>query len=163
MKDPNCTRRLSTYHLKYIHTSGGTSSLVVMGGDFRQTNSVLITNTWLSDGTSPMTGRNFISAVHIKYNCLYNKSCAFHGRDVDQHCSRGSNLPETLNHISKQCFSTLGLRIKRHDALSNYVKRSLTQRGYSVHSEPIFKVNNTKLKPDLVSYSPYRNRCIGDQ
>lgn len=42
----------------------------------------------------------------------------------------------------------------RHDAISNYVARSLEQLGYSVHKEPCFKSrNDAPLKPDLVAYA----------
>lgn len=63
------------------------------------------------------------------------------------------HLPETLNHISQQCYSTHGLRIQRHEALFKYVSRSFEQRGYSVRSGAVFKVNNVKLKPDIIAYS----------
>lgn len=118
--------------------------LVYCCDGLRQANSVLITNTWLSDGTSLLSGRDFISAIYIRYNCLYHKSRASRRRDVYLRCSRGWHLTETHNHISQKCFSTYGLRIKRYDALCNYVRRYLEQKGHSVHSELIFNVNYMK-------------------
>lgn len=36
----------------------------------------------------------------------------------------------------------------------NYLSRSLSQRGYSVHKEPVHEVEAGVFKPDLVTYSP---------
>lgn len=83
-----------------------------------------------------------MSAMHVRYNYLFSKFHVARGRDADRLCSRGCRVPETLNHMSQQCYATHGLQIKRHDALSNYFARLLEQRGYTVHHEP-FKVNDT--------------------
>lgn len=73
-------------------------------------------------------------------------------RPLDKLCSRGCGDPATLNHISQECHATRGMRIQIHDAISNYLCRSLEQCGYSVHHEPIFNVpNGRKLKLDLVA------------
>lgn len=54
------------------------------------------TNSWLSDGTGLLTGRDFISAIHAKYNVLYCKSRATRGRTAYKNCSAGCRVSETL-------------------------------------------------------------------
>lgn len=71
---------------------------------------------------------------------------------------------ETLNHISQQCFYMHGLRILRHNTISKYLARSLSQKGYTVHKELIFKLpNRAKLKPDLIAYKLHHTLVIGSQ
>ena len=71
-------------------------------------------------------------------------------------CQRCNNGPETLNHILQVCPSTHLSRIKRHDNVKNYLIRSLSQKGFSVHNEPKFNTSSGLLKPDIVAYSPSR-------
>lgn len=92
------------------------------GSGLRKSSVVPVTNSWFSDGSSVMSGGDFITAVHIRYNCLYNKYCATRGRNADKHCSHGCHMPETLNHISQQCCATYRLRIKRRDAIFKYLR-----------------------------------------
>lgn len=62
--------------------------------------------------------------------------------------------PETLNHVVQQCYSTHGMRIHRHDTLTNYLARSLVQKGFTVHREQLFQLPScAKLKPDTMAYS----------
>lgn len=75
----------------------------------------------------------------------------------------GCNASEILKHISRSCYATHGLRIIRYNALRGYFARSLEQRGYSVHHEAIFKVNNKKFKADLEAYSSDRIPVIDAQ
>ncbi|KAG8175853.1 hypothetical protein JTE90_013403 [Oedothorax gibbosus] len=42
--------------------------------------------------------------------------------------------------------------MKRHNGLSNYLKRGCEQRGNTVNAEPLFEGPNGALKPDLVVY-----------
>lgn len=86
----------------------------------QQCSAVPTASAWLHNGTSIFFGKDFVSAVHVCYNCLFCKSRAARGHDTEKFCSRGCRVTETLNHISQQCCAPHGLRIKRHDALSNY-------------------------------------------
>lgn len=110
-------------------------------------------SAWISDGTSMMTGANFVAAVNLRLNTLYNRSRATRGWDQPHTCSRGCECPETLNHILQQCYSTNSQRIKRHDNLVKYLGRSASQRGYTTHIEPRFDTTQGVLKPDLVLYN----------
>ncbi|GBN01335.1 Retrovirus-related Pol polyprotein from type-2 retrotransposable element R2DM [Araneus ventricosus] len=66
-------------------------------------------------------------------------------------CRAGCNRKETLNHISQGCPLTHQRRIARHNAVSNYIKRGLENRGYTVFDEPIYKTSVGNRKPDLVA------------
>ncbi|GBN58405.1 Retrovirus-related Pol polyprotein from type-2 retrotransposable element R2DM [Araneus ventricosus] len=65
-------------------------------------------------------------------------------------CRAGCNRNETLNHISQGCPRTHQRRIARHNAVSNYIKHGLENRGYIVFDELIYKTNVGNRKPDLV-------------
>lgn len=51
----------------------------------------------------------------------------------------------------QRCYRTHGWQIKGHDAIASYIGRKLKQKGFVVFKEPIFKVKNEKLKPDIVA------------
>lgn len=94
-----------------------------------------------------MSGREYIVAMHVRYNCLYSKSRAARGRDTEKFCSRDCRVSETLSSVFRHRI------IKHRNALSNYLARSLEQRGHSVHREPLFRApNGRRLKTDLVTY-----------
>lgn len=47
----------------------------------------------------------------------------------------------------------LGLCIRRRNDVTNYLARSLGQRGFTLHKEQVFKMaNDSKLKPNLELY-----------
>lgn len=111
-------------------------------------------HNWVSDGSIFMRAAEYVVAIQARYNYLFCLSRRTTGRSGNNLCSRGCAQPETLNHIVQACYTTHGLRIRRHDDLANYVKHSLTQKGLAVHSEPRFDVpGGTFMKPDLVAYS----------
>lgn len=51
----------------------------------------------------------------------------------------------------------------RHNAITNYVARSLDQKGFSVVKEKTFTTTNGKLKPDIVAFSPDMTLVIDTQ
>ena len=58
---------------------------------------------------------------------------------------------ETPNHCIQHCLRTHAARVKRHNAIVSYVRRSLEQRGFEATFEPIYKLGSGVLKPDLVA------------
>lgn len=56
-------------------------------------------HSWLLDGSRLLSGREYITAIHMRYNTLFNRSRVTRGRNTQHQCSRGCNMPETLNHI----------------------------------------------------------------
>lgn len=124
------------------------------GAGLRNASKCPSAHNWVSDGTAFLSGRDYIKSIHLRYGCLFNKARCARGRsDKCKECRRGCERPETLNHILQNCYSTHFLRIKRHNSLVQYLNRTLTSRNNTVHVEPIFTVDNNKLKPDLVIYN----------
>lgn len=104
-----------------------------------------------------MSGRDFIHAIHVSYGVLYSKIRSARGRqNLGKKCRRGCDTVETLNHVLQQCHHTHFARIKRRNALMDYVPKVGHDRGMSVHKEPVFKVGGRKLIPNLVIYNPDR-------
>ncbi len=117
----------------------------------------------MSDGTKLLTGRDYIHCVHARYNVLYSKARGTRGRLRDTICRNGCAATETLNHISQVCWSTHKTRIKRHDAISNYLCRSAAQRGFTPHVEEKFQTPSGNLKPDLGLYREDRVVVVDTQ
>ena len=158
-----CTRRVTNYNFILNHFKRCLYSSCD-GAGLNQSNLVPGIHRWVSDGTRLLSGRDYISSIHVKINCLYNKSRVSRGRqEKDKKCSRNCNQPETLNHILQQCHSTHFARIKRHDDLVSYIARALDQKGFSVQREKEFLVNGSTLKPDLVAFSPTASILVDAQ
>nr|GBO45475.1 Retrovirus-related Pol polyprotein from type-2 retrotransposable element R2DM [Araneus ventricosus] len=68
-----------------------------------------------------------------------------------RNCRAGYTTLETPNHVVQQCYRSHGLRIKRHNAISYYISRSLQQKGFQVTEEPVYPLTAGTLKPDLVA------------
>lgn len=127
------------------------------GAGLRGSNRCPAAHNWVLDGTSFLTGRDYIKSIQLRYGCLYNGAHSARGRDEKKkNCRRGCDTPETLNHILQQWYSTHYHRIKRHNSLVHYLNRVLTSRNFTAHVEPTFTIDHTKLKPDLVIYSSER-------
>lgn len=138
--------RIDTYFKRDLHARCD-------GLGLAQSSGVPIAHSWVSDGSSLMSGSEYISSIKVRYNCLFSRSRRSRGRDLIRYCSRGCAQPETMNHMLQVCYATHGLRVRRHNDICSYVKRSLEQKGLTVHFEPQFKYNDLVLKPDLVAYS----------
>lgn len=118
----------------------------------------------MSDGTSFLTGRDYIKAIRVRYGCLYNQARCARGRgDHNKNCRHGCDTPQTLNHILQQCYATHTSRIKRHNIIVDYLHRILTALDNTVHKEPVFKINNSTLKPDLVIHNNDRTVLVDVQ
>lgn len=118
---------------------------------------VLLHIRWINDGTSFIIGKDFISCIHLRYNILYSRSRCSRGRgDKEKMCRRGCDRPEILNDILQTCYATHSARIKRHNAIVHYIQRISQDRGFTVHKEKQFIINNSTLKPDLILYSDDR-------
>lgn len=118
----------------------------------------------MSDGTSVLSGKDYIKSIHLRFACLYNRSRCARGRsDKKLLCRHGCEAPEIVSHMIQQCYSTHASRILRHDSLVYYLRRILQYRNYTVHKEPTFTVGSNTLKPDLVVYSSERTVVLDVQ
>ncbi|GBL74729.1 Retrovirus-related Pol polyprotein from type-2 retrotransposable element R2DM [Araneus ventricosus] len=114
-------------------------------------------HSWVLDGTSLLSGRDYISCIHVRLGVLFNRARATRGRKKQHLCARGCYQPETLNHIIQSCYSTHGARINRHNNIAKYLARIIGDRGATVHEEPHFQTETAgRLKPDLVIYTADR-------
>ncbi|GBM11033.1 Retrovirus-related Pol polyprotein from type-2 retrotransposable element R2DM [Araneus ventricosus] len=114
-------------------------------------------HSWVLDGTSLLSSRDYISCIHVRLGVLFNRARAARGRDKQHLCARGCYQPETLNHIIQSCYATHGARINRHNNIAKYLARIIGDRGATVHEEPHFQTETAGLlKPDLVIYTADR-------
>lgn len=110
------------------------------------------THRWISEPTRFLSGHDFINCIAIRINAMPTRSRTSRGRAAkDRQCRAGCAGPETLNHVLQRCPRTHGLRIRRHDAVSAYIRRGLENKGFDVHSEPKVRCEGSVLKPDLVA------------
>lgn len=117
------------------------------GKGLRQHHPVPAASLWILDGSALLSGRDFISAIHVRYT-LYSIARSTRGRNFEHQNRMGCNYSKTLNHMIQVCYGTHGLRIKRHNTIASYIKRSAEQRGWTAHEEPIFKIQGARdLKP----------------
>ena len=110
---------LITSRNKYFKMMKKQLHSMVDGKGLMSASEVPIANTWVSDGSSFLSGKDFISSIHLRYNCLYTKSRVRRGGRQENKCSRRCNTPETLNHILQNCHATSYHRVKRHDAVDS--------------------------------------------
>ncbi|GBO39965.1 Retrovirus-related Pol polyprotein from type-2 retrotransposable element R2DM [Araneus ventricosus] len=109
-------------------------------------------HNWVASFNRFLSGRDFINLVKTRINCLPTASRCARGRlSKDKMCRAGCNHKETINHISQGCPRTHQRRVARHNAVSNYIKRGLENRGFTVFSEPVYKTPIGNRKPDLVA------------
>ncbi|GBN16315.1 Retrovirus-related Pol polyprotein from type-2 retrotransposable element R2DM [Araneus ventricosus] len=109
-------------------------------------------HSWVGSSNRFLSRKDFINLIKTRINCLPTASRCARGRlQKDKMCRAGCNRKETLNHISQGCPRTHQRRIARHNAVSNYIKRGLENRGYIVFDEPIYKTSVGNRKPDLVA------------
>lgn len=121
------------------------------GAGFRDAWRFPSAHSWVSDGTSLMSGRYFVNAIHFRYGVLYSRTRGARGRgDKVKDLQAWVWCGLSLNHILQICHHTHFVRIKRHDVLVNYVGKVAQVRGITVHKEPQYNVGNNVLKPDLV-------------
>jgi hypothetical protein len=110
---------------------------------------------WVANGTSLLSGRNYIRALQVRINAKPTKVRQARARPgprpfAEIQCDKGCRAAETLNHISQACYATWGARIKRHDAVVDLVAKKLRERGREVLVEQPIPTSAGLRKPDLV-------------
>lgn len=114
------------------------------GSGLLQSSLVPKASVWIRDGTSMLSGRDYINGLHCRLIFLYSRSRVSSGRPGKDHlCERGCLQAETLTHILQQCHSTHANRVYRHVVVVHYLTRSsLTSgtrfiRSRSCHLHPV--------------------------
>lgn len=157
----NTNRLLSRFWGRVLHSS-------VDGAGLKGSGEVIGQHRWISENTKFLSGRDFINSLKLRINALPTRSRTSRGRQRDRSCRAGCHAVETSNHILQICHRTHGMRIKRHDAVVNYLKRNLIKQGYTVESEPHFNTSQGLRKPDLVASVGHTSividaQVVGDQ
>ncbi|GBL83244.1 Retrovirus-related Pol polyprotein from type-2 retrotransposable element R2DM [Araneus ventricosus] len=153
--------RLLNYEGKQLRTTNAVYRMfkrqwqsTCVGSGLKGSGDVPSAHSWVLDGTSLLSGRDYISCIHVRLGVLFNRARAARGRDKQHLCARGYYQPETLNHIIQSCYATHGARINRHNNIAKYLARIIGDRGAKVHEEPHFQTETAGLlKPDLVIYT----------
>lgn len=123
----------------------------VDGGPLCRSAEVRGQHGWVGAPTRFLSGRDFVNCVKTRINALPSLSRTSRGRTYDRSCRAGCGVPETNNHILQVCHKTNGIRIKRHNAISNYIARNLSNQGYRVENEPTFTTSEGVRKPDVIA------------
>lgn len=98
----------------------------------------------------------FITALRLRSNTGGNRTNLSKIRPLQSvQCRRCGFQRETLGHILGQCLHTKAARIRRHDAIKDFICDSVTREGdktATVTREPelLLSGDSGKLKPDLV-------------
>lgn len=123
----------------------------VDGAGLRESSKVPQQHAWVGEGTRFLTGRDYLQSCKLRINALPTKSRTSRGRHEDRRCRAGCNAAETLNHVLQRCHRTHGARVSRHDAVTAYVSKTLSSRGYEVSVEPRIQSAIGVRKPDIVA------------
>jgi hypothetical protein len=109
-------------------------------------------NRWVTSGKAPMSGRNFIGAIHIRLNSLSTRlRAARSAPDSDALCEICCR-PESLGYILQICERTWALWNHRHDKVCEQVSKRLTKKGFTVVQEPRISTWMGIRVPDIVAH-----------
>ena len=125
---------------------------------------------WAANGTSVMSGRSFVNALHVRAACLYTKARASRGRVSTRsgavaagvRCEVCPYRRENLSHVLQQCPRSAHARTQRHDTVAKLLTKGLTARGYTVQREPAIRTDHGVRRPDVVAYKPGESAVIID-
>lgn len=105
-------------------------------------------NNWLTYPPAGWTGKDFIKAVHLRFNVLPTVEIPSNPPN-QRRCRYGCNKVESLSHVLQQCPNTHWQRIARHNEIAKKVERHCL-RHWPVTSKPhVRHPDGTLYKPDL--------------
>lgn len=123
----------------------------VDGAGLKESRSTPHQHQWIADGTRLLTGKDYINCGRTRIGALPTRSRTARGRHQERRCRAGCLAQETLNHVLQHCHRTHESRIRRHNAIVEYVARKMPRNGYTVFKEPHYKTAIGLRKPDLVA------------
>lgn len=150
------SNQINSYYRRQLYSSVDSKGL-------KEAHKCSVAHPWVDDGTNFLSGKDYIKCIHLRYGVLFSKSHSARGRIKDNSCRRGCGQPETVNHILQNCYATHFIRIKRHDNLVKYIQKITQDKGFTVHIEKQYTINNLTLKPDLTIYSIDRVHTVDIQ
>lgn len=134
----------------------------VDGAGLRQAEDVPAAHRWICEPTNLLRASDFVNSIKCRINALPTRARTARGRPAkDRFCRAGCQGPETLNHVLQQCPRTHDMRVRRHDAVVNYVAAKMA--AYNVEREPRVTVGDIVLKPDIVAVSGDRAAVLDAQ
>ena len=122
---------------------------------------------WVSRPNSGITGKEYVKAVHLRFNALRTPARAGRGGRGPMKCLACRDTICGLGHLLQTCPTTHGYRIDRHNAVAKLVDSFIRRAnpGIKVAIEPIIsskgigltKPESGSLKPDLMYY---HKKCV---
>lgn len=137
----------------------------VDGRGLAPSNLVPYAHSWVTAGTTMMSGAKFCAALAVRAGTLPTRARAARGRpEADPWCDCcGQGTRETLGHILNVCPRTHGPRVYRHDRVLAELEKALIKLGFTTHLEHHFKVGAGSIrKPDLLAYGQGKPSIILD-
>ena len=104
----------------------------IHGSSFKNSHQFTSQHQWLADGTSLLSGRNYINCHKVRIGALPTRSRTTRRRRGDSLCRAGGMAQETNNHVLQICPRAHKARIDRHDALLSYLVRNLRRQSFEV-------------------------------
>lgn len=96
-------------------------------------------------------GRDFKRYAQLRINGLPSRKRVNRGRRGPINCRACGAPSETLAHIVQSCPRTNEGRLMRHDCIVKKVVGALSEKGFKVETEFLYKLQNGNLKPDIVA------------
>uniref|UniRef100_A0A1I8JKT2 C2H2-type domain-containing protein n=1 Tax=Macrostomum lignano TaxID=282301 RepID=A0A1I8JKT2_9PLAT len=113
-------------------------------------------HSWVTDGSSLLTGEMYIKCLKIRWNVWPTAARASRGRRQAPLCDAGCRQIEGLGHILQQCNRTWDKRGARHDRIVEFVGSQVERRGFNVIKEKSFATPRGHRRPDLIIYNKDR-------
>ncbi|CAG0890453.1 unnamed protein product [Darwinula stevensoni] len=138
-------------------------STMLDGRGLRFSKEVPYNHSWKTDGNKLQSGTSFINSVKVHGNLLPTQARASRGRNETPMCDAGCNSRASLSHIAQACCRTHNSRIKRHDALVNFIEQQFHRLGYTTIKEPKIITSAGLRKPDLIVNSGLQTHVLDAQ
>uniref|UniRef100_A0ABD2XQH8 Reverse transcriptase domain-containing protein n=3 Tax=Trichogramma kaykai TaxID=54128 RepID=A0ABD2XQH8_9HYME len=124
----------------------------IEGRSLSRSSDVTGQHSWVVDGSALLSGKDYLQCHRVRTGALPTRSRTTRGRHADRSCRAGCSAQETNNHVLQCCPRGHAARIRRHDAVLNYIERRLRRQGFEIAREPIIPTPAGPRKPDLIAH-----------
>jgi hypothetical protein len=115
-------------------------------------NHVPSVHNWVTSGTSLLTGRNFINAIHVRAGTLHTALRTARGKPGQSRMCDCCGRLESLSHILQVCPRPFVARDERHNRIAQAICRFLEGKGFTISEEPAIPTTAGTRRPDLIAY-----------
>ena len=126
----------------------------VDGGGLSQARTHSKGQQWVRGATNLLSPTNYVYSIKLRANRLPNKEVMLRGRDGDKSCRHCHRFTDTSNHLMQKCPTTHVIRIRRHDAIVDYLANLAVDQNHQVTPEWHFVTLQGTKKTDLVIVTP---------